>query len=93
MLRLARILGQDKTAPTPLPTYKGVGNKPGDGIPSKGAERNTLPYTSVLDHPNPVTKVHGKVDKLPIHPQIYQLPRQLPSTKQHTTKSQIQEPV
>ena len=68
MLRLARILGQDKTAPTPLSTYKGVGNKPGDSITSKGAERNTLPYTPVLDHPNPVTKLHGKVDKLPIHP-------------------------
>ena len=71
MLRLARILGQDKTAPTPFSNYEGVGNKSGDSISSEDAKINILQFTPVLDHPNPVTKLHGKVAELPIHPQIY----------------------
>ena len=71
MLRLARILGQDTTKPTPLPTYEGVGNATGGGIFSEGAKSNPLPFTPVLDHPNPFTKLNDNVPGLPIHPQIY----------------------
>ena len=94
MLRLARILGQDKTTPTPALTYEGVCNKPDDSISSEGALRNNLSFNPVPEHPNPVTKLQGKVAELPIHPHIYQGPAQPTSKKQHPLeKSETQEPI
>ena len=58
MIQLSRILGQDMTPKSPvLSTHEAVVNDKKVDVTSEGvSKQNTLPYATILDHPNPVTK-------------------------------------